>query len=39
MTLAWEQVIVHSQDPAALGQWWAEALEGNELCILSQPGQ
>lgn len=26
MSLEWEQVIVHSQDPAALGQWWAEAL-------------
>lgn len=26
MTLEWEQVVVHSVDPAALGQWWAEAL-------------
>ena len=26
MTLEWEQVIVHSEDPAALGQWWATAL-------------
>ncbi|MER5638380.1 VOC family protein [Kitasatospora sp. NPDC002227] len=26
MSLEWEQVIVHSVDPAALGQWWAEAL-------------
>ena len=26
MALEWEQVIVHSADPAALGQWWAEAL-------------
>lgn len=26
MTLEWEQVLVHSEDPAALGQWWAEAL-------------
>ncbi len=26
MTLEWEQVIVHAEDPAALGQWWAEAL-------------
>ncbi|MDX2701410.1 VOC family protein [Streptomyces sp. PA03-6a] len=26
MTLEWEQVIVHSVNPAALGQWWAEAL-------------
>ncbi|GHD93096.1 VOC family protein [Streptomyces naganishii] len=26
MTLEWEQVIVHSADPVALGQWWADAL-------------
>lgn len=26
MALEWEQVIVHSTDPVALGQWWAEAL-------------
>jgi glyoxalase superfamily protein len=26
MALEWEQVIVHSVDPGALGQWWAEAL-------------
>ncbi|MFF4975717.1 VOC family protein [Streptomyces sp. NPDC001083] len=26
MTLEWEQVIVHAEDPAALGQWWADAL-------------
>ncbi|MGX1910859.1 VOC family protein [Streptomyces phaeochromogenes] len=26
MTLEWEQVLVHSEDPAALGQRWAEAL-------------
>lgn len=26
MTLQWEQVVVHSTDPAALGAWWAEAL-------------
>ncbi|WP_037606118.1 VOC family protein [Streptacidiphilus rugosus] len=26
MTLEWEQVIVHSEDPVALGQWWAAAL-------------
>ena len=26
MALEWEQVLVHSVDPAALGQWWAEAL-------------
>jgi hypothetical protein len=27
VALAWEQVIVHSNDPVALGQWWADALE------------
>jgi len=26
VSLEWEQVVVHSVDPAALGQWWAEAL-------------
>jgi len=26
MTLEWEQVVVHAEDPAALGQWWATAL-------------
>jgi hypothetical protein len=26
MTLEWQNVIVHSADPEALGQWWAEAL-------------
>ncbi|MFJ6718509.1 VOC family protein [Streptomyces sp. NPDC091259] len=26
MTLEWEQVVVHSTDPTALGQWWATAL-------------
>ncbi|MFH8451196.1 VOC family protein [Streptomyces fungicidicus] len=26
MTLEWRNVIVHSADPKALGQWWAEAL-------------
>ncbi|NEB05612.1 VOC family protein [Streptomyces sp. SID13726] len=26
MSLEWEQVIVHSVDPVALGQWWADAL-------------
>lgn len=26
MTLEWEQVLVHSVDPPALGQWWADAL-------------
>ena len=27
MTLEWEQTIVASRDPAALGRWWQEALE------------
>lgn len=26
MALEWEQIIVDSSDPIALGQWWAEAL-------------
>jgi Glyoxalase-like domain len=26
MALHWEQVLVHSSDPIALGQWWATAL-------------
>lgn len=26
MTLEWEQIIVDSVDPIALGHWWAEAL-------------
>jgi len=26
MHLEWEQVAVDSHDPAALGQWWADAL-------------
>ncbi|WP_406095550.1 VOC family protein [Streptomyces sp. NBC_01013] len=26
MALEWEQVVVHSVDPATLGQWWATAL-------------
>src|SRR5688500_16082729 len=26
MALEWEQVVVHCADPAALGQWWADAL-------------
>ncbi|MFD4556340.1 VOC family protein [Streptomyces sp. NPDC058469] len=26
MTLEWEQVVVDSADPVALGHWWAEAL-------------
>jgi hypothetical protein len=27
MPLEWEQVIVDAADPAALGRWWATALE------------
>lgn len=26
MTLAWEQVVIDSADPSALGNWWATAL-------------
>jgi hypothetical protein len=26
MTLSWEQVIIDSADPSALGNWWANAL-------------
>jgi Glyoxalase-like domain len=26
VALEWEQVIVHSMEPATLGQWWADAL-------------
>jgi len=26
MSLEWEQVVVDSRDPVALGRWWAEAL-------------
>jgi len=26
MALEWRHVVVHSVDPAALGQWWATAL-------------
>jgi hypothetical protein len=26
MSLRWEQVVIHSVDPAGLGQWWADAL-------------
>ena len=26
MTLAWEQVVIDSADPSALGSWWATAL-------------
>jgi len=27
MTLTWEQTVIDAQDPRALGQWWARALE------------
>jgi predicted enzyme related to lactoylglutathione lyase len=27
MTLEWEQIIVDSGDPEALGRWWREALD------------
>jgi len=27
MGLEWEQVVIASRDPAALGQWWNEALQ------------
>ncbi|MGY0024922.1 VOC family protein [Streptomyces sp. YJ-C3] len=26
MTLEWHNVIVHAEDPEALGKWWADAL-------------
>jgi hypothetical protein len=26
MAVEWEQVVVHSTDPVALGRWWQEAL-------------
>ncbi|HEY3144127.1 MAG TPA: VOC family protein [Acidimicrobiales bacterium] len=26
MSLEWEQVVVDSRDPVALGRWWADAL-------------
>jgi hypothetical protein len=26
MSLEWEQIVVDSRDPEALGRWWAEAL-------------
>ncbi|MBG0832454.1 VOC family protein [Planomonospora sp. ID67723] len=26
MSLEWEQIVVDSADPVALGRWWAEAL-------------
>jgi len=42
VTLEWEQTIIDSGDPVALGQWWRDALgwvvltdpEGNEFCVL-----
>ena len=27
MALQWEQVVVDADDPAALGRWWAKALD------------
>lgn len=27
MSLEWEQITIAAQDPAALGQWWCDALE------------
>jgi len=27
MTLMWEQVVIDSHDPRALGHWWARALD------------
>ncbi|GAB6902324.1 VOC family protein [Kineosporia succinea] len=46
MALRWEQVIVHAEDPAALGQWWADALGwvvdfagDDEFEILPAPGR
>jgi hypothetical protein len=46
MALQWEQVIVHSADPAKLGQWWADALgwvvdysSADEFEILPEPGR
>lgn len=46
MPLQWEQVIVHSADPVALGRWWAEALgwvvdseSADEFEILPAPGR
>lgn len=26
MALEWEQIVIDSQDPQALGRWWADAL-------------
>ncbi len=44
MTLEWRHVIVHAADPAALGQWWAEALgwvvvhsSDDEVAIRAEP--
>ena len=46
MTLEWEQVVVHSVDPATLGQWWADALgwvvvysSGDEFEIRPEPNR
>ena len=27
MSLEWEQIVVEAHDPAALGQWWRDALD------------
>jgi hypothetical protein len=37
MTLAWEQVIVASADPPALGNWWATAL--GWTVVADEPGE
>jgi len=37
MALEWEQVIVDSVDPAALGRWWAEAL--GWVVVGEEPGE
>lgn len=37
MALEWEQVIVDSVDPVALGRWWAEAL--GWVVVGEEPGE
>lgn len=46
MTLEWEQVVVGSSDPVALGRWWNEALgwvivndDPQEFEIQPEPGR
>ncbi|MGH1492345.1 MAG: VOC family protein [Acidimicrobiales bacterium] len=46
MSLEWEQVIIASSDPVALGRWWSEALrwvivndDASEFEIQAEPGQ